>query len=242
DVQVREAFALIKELDAAAIGLQEITDPARFTSEVRSWLGDTWRFVYQDAKAGESGRKLHIGALYDTRVFELVKVTSRLETRIEDLTQPTLQVDLRERSSGRTVTMLVIHFKALPAGRELRIRQFSGLLSILLDVESRASSVVVMGDFNATEPGDRSDLARISELAGMVWATEALSCSAYWERPDDCPTSRLDHILTWKHPTSVRARGGCEAGCDLQDRCPIYREAVSDHCPVEVVIDDLRGP
>jgi len=232
EIQVREAFAVIAGLDASAIGLQEITDPARFTAEVKARLGAAWDTVYQDARP-EDPRGLHIAALYDTRVFALERVRSRHETRVDEMTQPTLQVELRERATDRVVTMLVVHFKAMPAGRALRIRQYAGLRAILDGMVG--ASVIVMGDFNATEPGDREDLARM----GIAWASEPLACTAFWEREDDCATSRLDHVLTWKGPASITARGGCVDGCEVRDRCPLYHREVSDHCPVEVVMDGL---
>jgi endonuclease/exonuclease/phosphatase family metal-dependent hydrolase len=237
-VQIREAFALIEELEASAIGLQEITDPELFAREASSRLGKSWKFVHQEVVASTERPKLHIGVLYDASFFRLERATSRKETRIDERTQPTLEVRLRERASGKAVTMLVIHFKALPEGRERRQRQFAGLLSILQDVQSQSNRVVVMGDFNATEAGDRTDLQNLGKLSGMVWATEHLPCSAFWERQDDCPTSRLDHVLTWTQPADVSARGGCEDGCDLRDACPLYHRVVSDHCPVLVEMSD----
>lgn len=91
-----------------------------------------------------------------------------------------------------------------------------------------------MGDFNATEASDRDDLAALARGTGLTWASEPLACSAFWERLDDCPTSRLDHVLTWRDPASVVARGACEEGCDRRDSCPLYRREISDHCPVTV--------
>jgi hypothetical protein len=94
----------------------------------------------------------------------------------------------------------------------------------------------VLGDFNATDDdGDRADIARIAASGGLVWATEQLACSAFWSRSDGCPRSRLDHVLTWGTPATVEAGGACAtAGCDWEQSCPIYREQVSDHCPVIV--------
>jgi endonuclease/exonuclease/phosphatase family metal-dependent hydrolase len=97
--------------------------------------------------------------------------------------------------------------------------------------------VVVLGDFNATTGGDRADLAALARAAGLVWATEPLACSAFWDRDDGCPSSRLDHVLTWAAPASVAAAGACATdGCAWHDRCPLYADEVSDHCPVVVSV------
>lgn len=237
--QVQESFVLIDELGASAIGLQEITDTGRLAREAKRRLGDAWDFVYQDVVAIHAKPKLHIGVLYNTEVFQLERVGSRNETRVDERTQPTFLVRLRHRISGERVTMLVIHFKALPEGRERRIQQFAGLQHIILDLQQQGRNLVVMGDFNATEKADRDSLKALSDTANLVWATEELPCSAFWERANDCPTSRLDHIFSWKFPSSIVAKGGCELGCESRNSCPIYRHEVSDHCPVLLEMNNL---
>lgn len=237
--QVQESFLLINEIGASAIGLQEITDTDRFSLEAKRRLGDTWKFVFKRPASVHSKPKLHIGVLFNTEVFQLAQLRTRNETRIDDRTQPTLEVRLLHRTSGQHVTMLVVHFKALPEGRQQRVRQFAGLSRIVQDLQSHGRNLVIMGDFNATDEADRDSLKRLSDTAGLVWATEELPCSAFWERTDDCPTSRLDHILSWKAPAKVVARGGCELGCDTQNSCPLYRREVSDHCPVVLEMNDL---
>ena len=237
--QVQESFVLIEELGASAIGLQEITDTERFSTEAKRRLGDAWDFVFQDVVAIHAKPRLHIGVLYNTDVFQLERVGSRNETRIDDRTQPTLQVRLRHRATGERVTMLVVHFKALPEGRERRIKQFAGLLRIVSDLQAQGRNLVIMGDFNATDKADRDSLEDLSNAADLVWATEELPCSAFWERADDCPTSRLDHIFSWKAPASIVAKGGCELGCESRNSCPLYRREVSDHCPVLLEMNNL---
>lgn len=237
--QVQESFVLIEELGASAIGLQEITDTDRFATEAKRRLGDAWDFVFQDVVAIHAKPKLHIGVLYNTDVFQLERVGSRNETRIDDRTQATLQVRLRHRATGERVTMLVVHFKALPEGRGRRIKQFAGLRSIVSDLQAQGRNLVIMGDFNATDKADRDSLEVLSNAADLVWATEELPCSAFWERADDCPTSRLDHIFSWKAPAGVVAKGGCELGCESRNSCPLYRREVSDHCPVVLEMNNL---
>jgi len=94
---------------------------------------------------------------------------------------------------------------------------------------------VLLGDFNATGDEDRADLASLASASGLTWATERLACTSLWERDDGCFRARLDHILTTGAPAFVDVAGACATdGCDTQDRCPLYRDVVSDHCPVAV--------
>ncbi|MGE0402116.1 MAG: hypothetical protein AB7T06_35775, partial [Kofleriaceae bacterium] len=60
----------------------------------------------------------------------------------------------------------------------------------------------------------------------------------FWSREDACPRSRLDHVFTTQHATSVVAAGACAThGCDASDSCPVWADHVSDHCPVVVTIE-----
>ncbi|MGE3768434.1 MAG: hypothetical protein AB7L94_39655, partial [Kofleriaceae bacterium] len=60
----------------------------------------------------------------------------------------------------------------------------------------------------------------------------------FWSREDACPRSRLDHVFTTQHATSVVAAGACAThGCDASDSCPVWADDVSDHCPVVVTIE-----
>ena len=134
----------------------------------------------------------------------------------------------RSARGGRSITLLVAHFKAQTAGRPTRAEQHRALIGAVRDVRESEPNLIVMGDFNATEPADRDDLAELASSTDMQWATSALPCSAFWQREDDCPISRLDDVLSWQVPVSVTAHGGCEA----RDQCPLYAKVVSDHCPV----------
>ncbi|MBA3541607.1 MAG: endonuclease/exonuclease/phosphatase family protein [Deltaproteobacteria bacterium] len=131
--------------------------------------------------------------------------------------------------------VLVVHLKAGGDGRDIRARQYAALATVVRAVQHSGERIVLLGDFNATADDDRKDLARLAALTGLRWATEPLACSAFWSRDDGCPRSRLDHVLTWAPPRRVEAAGACATeGCDWQDRCPLYAEQVSDHCPVVV--------
>jgi endonuclease/exonuclease/phosphatase family metal-dependent hydrolase len=131
--------------------------------------------------------------------------------------------------------VLVVHLKAGGDGHDIRARQYVALAKIVSEVKRSGERVVLLGDFNATGDDDRDDLALLARDTGMTWATRELACSAFWSRDDGCPTSRLDHVLTWAPPSKVEAAGACATdGCEWQHRCPLYAEQVSDHCPVVV--------
>jgi endonuclease/exonuclease/phosphatase family metal-dependent hydrolase len=236
--QVAGAFDEIRRLDASFVGVQEIGDPELFAAQARERLGDAWQFAHINSGplAHRSSHPAHhLGVVFDTRVWTFVSMAAHDETRLElGRHKPTLEVRLRDRA-GDAVRVLVVHLKAGGDGRDIRARQYEALAKILSDVKRWGERVVLLGDFNATNAADRADLEVLARDTGMVWATRDLACSAFWSRDDGCPTSRLDHVLTWSPPSKVEAAGACETdGCEWHDRCPLYAEQVSDHCPVVV--------
>ncbi|MBV8762593.1 MAG: endonuclease/exonuclease/phosphatase family protein, partial [Deltaproteobacteria bacterium] len=167
--------------------------------------------------------------------WQLAGSTLHLDTTLGVQHKPTLEVDLAPVGGGDVVRVLVVHFKAGSDGYDVRLLQHAALARIL-DRLPRGSHTIVMGDFNATEPGDRTALQNLA-TGRLAWATAPLECSAFWRREDSCPRSRLDHVLTWLYPTHVEVLGACKRdGCDTQDRCPLYATAVSDHCPVVITL------
>ncbi|HTJ46783.1 MAG TPA: endonuclease/exonuclease/phosphatase family protein [Kofleriaceae bacterium] len=221
DAQVDGAFAILAGTGAQVIALEEIFDAGAAEAAAQRWLGPSWRF----ASAGTTN-----GVAYDTRAFTFVRAALHRETSIDGRGMPTTEIVLRDRS-GDELHLFVVHLKSGAAGRGLRAKQHAGLRAMLAGAHGRT---IVLGDFNATEDADRDDLAALATTTHLTWATEPLACTAFWRRDEDCPTSRLDHALTWTAPSEVRARGACDDGCDVRDRCPAYRDVVSDHCPVVI--------
>jgi endonuclease/exonuclease/phosphatase family metal-dependent hydrolase len=244
--QVEEAFTLIQKLDVPIVAVQEIFDPARFETEAKTRMGQSWMFAHVDtaprgsaAKGGQPSH--HLGVLYDRRRYELKWLVVHEETRLDGgRLKQTLEVGLGVAGASDrrdALRLFVVHLKAGSEGRDARKKQFAQLVRILRVARGSAGPIAVLGDFNATEPADRDDLAAFARGAELVWATENLSCSAFWQRDAGCPTSRLDHVLTWRRPARVEAQGGCAEGCETRARCPIYRGLVSDHCPVVVAFE-----
>jgi endonuclease/exonuclease/phosphatase family metal-dependent hydrolase len=236
--QIDGAFALLAELDADVVALQEIIDPSVFLAEVHARLGSSWRFVH----TGQSPRarlypRRRTGVLYDGRAWDLAAVAVHEDTRAVGGAQPVLDVRLAPRAGGAVLRVVVVHLLAGSDNRARRAREHAALAALLASTRDPAERLLVAGDFNATEPADRDDLAALAAAADLTWATEPLPCSAFWRRHDDCPTSRLDHVFSSAPPASTAARGACQThGCATRDRCPTYREVVSDHCPILVTL------
>jgi hypothetical protein len=233
DRQVAGAFDEIARTGASAVAVEEIIDTARFAREARARLGADWQFV-----AEPSGDRLRLGVVFDGATWELLSQRMHDDTRLGGRNKATLEVRLRPRAGGAVVRFLVVHMRCCDEGRETRARQHAALRAILERVARSGDRVIVLGDFNATEEVDRDNLRATARRADLAWASEPLACTAFWDRDDGCPRSRLDHVLSWTEPTRVEVAGACATdGCDTQPSCPLYAEHVSDHCPVVVTID-----
>jgi len=232
DRQVTGAFDEIARLGASFVGLQEIVETDRFERGMREHLGPSWDVAFEPSPRHPNH---HLGVLFDRRVWSFVSSRTHDGTRLEGRHKATLEVRLRSLATGHVVRALVIHFKSGREGRPIRVRQYAALAPIVRDAQASGERVVVLGDFNATGPDDRDDLASLATATGLTWATEQLACTAFWERDDGCLPSRLDHILTAGAPAFVDVGGACATdGCEEHDRCPLYHDVVSDHCPVAV--------
>ena len=238
--QIDAAFAEIAGLDASFVGVQEISDPGLFAATARRTLGSAWHFVHVDSgPAGARFASHHIGLLVDTARYRVVSIAARDELRLGGRHKPALEAVLRPRADAPDLRVFVLHLKSGSEGRDVRARQLAALADVVrrARAEHPRDRIVVLGDFNATADGDRTDIARVAARTDLVWATRDLACSAFWDRDDGCPRSRLDHVITWAAPATVRAAGACATeGCDWQASCPLYADQVSDHCPVVVTI------
>lgn len=231
-VQVAAAFDEIVATGANLVAVQEITDPALFVAAARRRLGASWELVHDPRRIADHH---HIGVLFDRAAWRFVSSQTHDGTRFSRFDLPVFELRLAPDGGGTIVRILVVHLRPMTAGRPIRARQHEVITKLATAARGSGERVVVLGDFNATEDGDRDDLGALARDAGLVWATEALPCTAFWRRDDGCPRSRLDHVLTSESPIRAVAGGACETeGCARQDRCPLYAERVSDHCPVVV--------
>ncbi|HEU4407586.1 MAG TPA: endonuclease/exonuclease/phosphatase family protein [Polyangiaceae bacterium] len=236
------AFEAIRGVEASAIGVQEIVEPEAFAEAARRRLGPAWRFVH-----AEGGPKQRVGVLFDGGALELVSTHTYRETEaVYPGAKPTFEARLRPKPSvsffgagaGEVLRLMVVHLKAQGDGVDLRRAQLKALRPVFAAAMGSGERVVLLGDFNATDDSDRDELAALAAATGATWASRELPCTSYWARPDGCRGSALDHVFTWAEPRRIAAEGPCESeGCSPGSRCPIFREEVSDHCPVAV---DLR--
>jgi len=228
DQQVTGAFEAIAELETPVIAVQEITNPARFAKAARERLGESWQFVYN-----RRGPRHRLGVLFDGDRFELVETRQHDGTTLGEGHKPTLEVVLDPKDGDRRVHVVVVHLKAGGDSAPIRRRQLEALEQILERILGSDDRVVVLGDFNATGPEDRGAIAELAERTEMVWLTDSLECTSYWDRSDGCRGVALDHVLIDAIPLGASARGPCETeGCETRESCPIFHRDVSDHCPV----------
>jgi endonuclease/exonuclease/phosphatase family metal-dependent hydrolase len=236
--QIDGAFDELIATGASVIAVQEITDPVVFMATVHERFNEYWGFVHDDPHDGLVGAQHYLGVLYDKSAWEMTGQYTHDDTRFGGYDLPILEVRFWEvdgNDTGRAMTVFVVHFRPGTDGRAVRHKQFAALAKVIARERITDDTITVMGDFNATEPGDRDDLAALARGADLRWASEPLACTAFWDRDDGCPRSRLDQVLISARPREVSVGGACATeGCERQDSCPAYVDEVSDHCPVVV--------
>ena len=226
--QIVGAFDILRELQPAAVGVQEITRPAMFARDARVALGPTWAFAHcRDCQVQR------VGVLFDSARLRLLSTTTHRDTEAYAKAKPAFEARLQDQTDGRIVRILVVHLKAGGDHAETRKRQLRGLRRVVDRVRRHGEPVILLGDFNATGDADRLQLARLADATGLQWVTRSLSCTSYWARDDGCLGTALDHIFSTNPLLSVAARGPCESvGCRPGASCPRFHGDVSDHCPV----------
>jgi endonuclease/exonuclease/phosphatase family metal-dependent hydrolase len=228
--QVKGAFELLAELDVAAVGVQEITDPDVFQRGAHQYMGAHWR-----AELCSDCGMHRVGVVFDTERLELLSTRSYDDTIVYPGAKPAFEARLRRTDGNGVVRMIVVHLKAGGEHFATRERQLRALRGVLADAAATDDFTILLGDYNATSPDDREAIAALAGTTGTAWASRGLECTSYWNRNDGCLGTPLDHVITSTEPSSIAARGPCESvGCDPGDRCPAFHREVSDHCPVTV--------
>jgi endonuclease/exonuclease/phosphatase family metal-dependent hydrolase len=222
--QVEKAFDQLAALRAEAIAVQEITDPDGFEAEARRRLGPTWRFLHDRGLNDH-----HVGVLYDAEALPFLSTRVYRETEVGGLGKPTLEVRLKR--GGGVLRLMVVHLKAGGDGVPTRLLQLRAIQPVLDQAVASKEQVVLLGDFNSTSLVDRTAIAALAAATSSSWESADLGCTSLWRLPDECRGSALDHVLATEKVT-VTAAGPCARSCDFGRSCPVYRDEVSDHCPL----------
>ncbi|MDP2343476.1 MAG: endonuclease/exonuclease/phosphatase family protein [Deltaproteobacteria bacterium] len=225
--QAERAVDVIGTLNAPVIAVQEITDAPHLERTAQERLGSEWRVA-------ASKHRFATAVLYDSDRLELISTREYAESVVAPNTLPTFEARFDDDDSHIPLRVIVIHLKAASDGLPIRKQQLAALAPVLAKARESGERLVVLGDFNATGDDDRAMIRALARDLGLHWTTEALTCTCFWQRKDDCVGSRLDHVLSSQAPASVDVAGACAQGCPATDRCPAWREEVSDHCPVIV--------
>jgi endonuclease/exonuclease/phosphatase family metal-dependent hydrolase len=225
DVQEAAALALVRSMGTTAVALQEITDPGRLRRAAKIELGSSWDLV-----ATERPHQ-RVALLFDGNSWQLVSSRTIPDTEVYAGAKPALEAELVADDATR-VRFFVVHLKAGGDGGGVRAAQLRALAPRVASAVGAGDTVLVAGDFNATGPADLDSIATFARDTGLDHASKDVPCTAYWNRRDGCLGVALDHVLS-SRPTRVEAMGPCrDEGCDQKPSCPVFREQVSDHCPV----------
>ncbi len=245
--------ALLEQLDADVIAVQEIVDPELFARTVEKMRVPGRSYRLSLSRCGGQSR-MRVGFIYDARrvTFSGTQEFPELDPGGEG------RCTLGERPGllgkfaidDTRLELLAVHLAARGDEEHSMKRRWQWERALKIVAGRRAGgvrSIAVLGDTNSTgylddRFGERTFLEQKLAEADLVLRTAALPCSTYY-RPDGgekLAPSMLDHFAaTPDFPVRGEARvhGYCaETKCrplDL-DESPKERHTVSDHCPVSV--------
>lgn len=227
EAQVDGAFRTLRGLSADVVALQEITEPERFRRETTRRLDGRWRALFPDVSP-----EMSPGVLFDAQRYELVDTHTHEDTVLYDGARPVFEVELVDRRGGE-LEFFVVHFKAGSDGLQVRRDQHRALRAILRRHGDSERTTILLGDFNSTEPADRTLVETTAERASLRWLSRRTECTGYWVPDGRCRSFDLDHVLADGLGGAAVSRGPCESvGCEPGDSCPVFHRRVSDHCPV----------
>lgn len=225
ELQRKTVPRAIAALKVPIVALQEVVDVKRFERDIQAELGNHW--VLASSSQGPS-QKLAI--LYDSTKVQFVSKRDYSEPIIHPSARPAFEG--RFKVGDQHVRVMVLHLKSGGKFYAVRAAQWWSLLPVIERGVESGDEFLVVGDFNATGWPDRVTLFGLSLWTGTKWLSRGVECSHYWSREEECVTTTLDHALSNRAGTA-RALGACETvGCANADRCPVWVDEVSDHCPV----------
>lgn len=246
--------AALAELDADALAVQEIRDPAAFAlvlQQASALAGRRYAMALSSSCRPRKNERLNLGVVYDAARVELLahRPLTNGETCPEG--QPPAVLALLRPRGGPPLALASVHFQSGNKSEHLatRRRQWAWLVETLPRLEAElAAPVVVAGDFNSTgflDPrhAERRFIDALIADHGLQLPTAQLGCSMYWRPPEKqqrrphYEASLLDHVLAPRGLAFARAEplGMCAAlSCAPHTATPPGFDTVSDHCPVRV--------
>jgi endonuclease/exonuclease/phosphatase family metal-dependent hydrolase len=240
--EIEQVAAVIRQIDAPLLGLQEINDEAIMERLVRYLPG--YRFVL-----GTSGREQRCAILWDTkrasvgRAAEWADVNEGLSRSESSLRAPLVA---QARVGNFDFLFVVVHLKAMMDEKSMRTRRTQlSRMRARLDEWVRNNpdkDVIAVGDFN-----DLPDSRAMAELTGGRGSGGAGFINTGSRLPDNVGTylgasGRIDHIVVSSPAVSQEEWTG-QAFVYPKPRGQerkLYEEAVSDHLPSWATFDTRR--
>ena len=226
--QFQGALTALSHIDADVLALQEISDRARFADLLAALPGYA-------AVITEFDWPQQLALLYRTAEFELT-ATAAIEG-LADAGRPPLRAELRARSNGARLVVVVVHAKA--GGREsdwqTRERLAVGLHEQLAATHTEDAALIVLGDLN-DRLSTSTVAGRPSPYAGFVDDPSYAAPTAALETGPETSTAwgqTVDHILVGEELTpQLRDDSANVLRDELLSQNPDLLAAVSDHVPV----------
>lgn len=234
---INEVAAIILDLDADFIGLQEIASVSEFNqllSQLSGWSGILSSHQYGD------GSYQKLGILYKDAVVAVHSHRLLFEDDTYAFPRPPIEFDLSGVEGTRQLNcrMIVVHLKAFSGeDNEARRRSAVNQLKDYIDSEIQSEpglSFILLGDFNdhLEDPTDDNVFtSMLSDTATYDFLTEPLvgSQGSYIGLNEP---NLIDHIII---TSEARDEYGTNGLCEvlyLDSQNSGYESTVSDHRPV----------
>ena len=244
-----ELSKILKSVQSDVMAFEEVVNAAAFDKLIKTNLAG---YNYVMSKCGGFGRQ-HLAIAFNTRTFEYVH-------EVEDLSftgtngkcgslRPVYLVTLMEKATKKIYTFGVVHLKAGGSIKAMTQRwtQYQKLTNLVKFYADQ--NLVLLGDFNTTGYNIRNeDYQKFEELLSgsrLRALTEVIGCTNYWTGTSggqEFEPSILDHVVLQDKNLRMVETVQVGAHCAIAQCRPATPQdlgrsfqAVSDHCPVQVV-------
>ncbi len=248
----REALAaLIRETAPDILAVQEVLKPDAFQGFISKALGESHVFRFADTPKGGPQK---VGFAFNTDTVTCVECRQIEETitaidrnkhghcsKRVSFFRPAMACKFRVDGTDTDFIVVTVHLKSGKCSG-VRKAQWKALGKAVRQLAKDDPDIIILGDFNDWKRSDR-DCRQFLEESGYTLVSADLECSSlYRKRP-----SPIDHIIVSPSLAndvvsgSFKAGGPAGEGCEWNDDWKLYRERVSDHCPVMVDIRTQTG-